>query len=1507
MFRRTLFFLTLLFVLGSQEYLHAQCYSAYSYSKKIAFNNTGPALTDFQVKVKVNTQELIGAGKMQASGNDIRFTDASCNDLSYWIESGINTTNTIIWVKVNSLQANAITILNMYYGNALAPAASNGVTTFESFDDFESGTLSGWTYIGLNTWSVADFGGSKRMKGSNLIDDIGTAAVKYTGPLTDYAVEMDYLSINSDAMGGVLFEYTDPTNFFAIHSMTDESNMIMQSLIVNNIADYTGAWDYTHYSNVWYKWNVERTSAGAAVYFDDQKIIDLPSVFNSGAGVWGYGFAEGAEIYIDNFRVRKLAPANTIEQVVAPVIISLSPATNTTGISRNIDLVMQFATDVKKGTGNITIYRTSNNSIVEQISVNSSNVTISGSTVTINPTSDLPSQTDVYVLIDAGAILDLDNNPFAGINNTATWAFQTSPRLDQHISFAPTNSVTYGDADFDPGATSDNPSNPITYTSSNTAVATIVSGKIHILKAGITTITASQAGHANYNPATDVTQTLTVLPKSLTLTFNATPLITKEYDGNTNATLAAGNYTLVGIVGSDAVTASGTASYADKSIGTTKNITVTGITLSGAQKDNYTLATTSGNTTGNITPKSVSVILIAIPAITKVYDGTTAASLAAGNFGIAGVVAGEQVTVTGTASYDNENAGTGKTVTAGNFVLAGADKDNYTLSTTTASTTGEITAKSISFTLNATPVITKEYDGTTAASLAAGNFQLSGLIGSDNVSVNGTASYDTKQVGTGKTITVTSAALQGVDQGNYSLATTTATTSGNITAKAITVSLNASPLITKVYDGNISAVLAEANYSLSGVLNSDDVKVSGTAEYDNKNIGSGKTISVTNFVLAGADKLNYNLTTTTGTTSGNITAKTITVSLNSSPEITKVYDGNTNAILVAANYSLTGITGSDVVSVSGNAQYGDAQAGNNKTINVGSFILAGADMSNYTISTTNATTTGNITARELTLTLNSSPVISKEYDGTTGIVLAPANYQLSGVIGADNVQVSGTADFDNKNVGNSKTITAGGFVLSGADKANYSLTTQNATTTGNVTAKALMITADNKVRFAGIPNPVFTASYSGFLSNEGPEVLTAEPVFSTTATQASLPGDYAIEVSGASAANYTISYTAGTLTIKDEAPTAINFNQAVLYENKPTGTLAGTLSASSFDPSATFIFTLVSGAGDTDNQLFTINGNQLLSNASFNYEERSTFTVRVRAATQSGLWLEESITVQVTDVNEGPTLDQPGDKALCFVNTPQTIDLTGISAGPEAGQTTTLSVSSDNSPLFGSLTISGTGSTAQIRYTIMSNVAGTALVSVKVKDNGGAQDGGTDEVIKTFRITVNPNPVFTISSDKGTSLSKGNSSQLTITGSDIASVQWSPATGLNDAQSLNPVARPLTNTVYSVIATSAAGCTTTGSISIAVTDDLAVIEPKIIITPNGDGINDRFEIKNIDAYPNNRLQVFDRSGKVVYEKQNYTNNWDGKVQNRPLADDTYFYVLTVNGKVIRKGSITIIK
>ncbi len=82
-------------------------------------------------------------------------------------------------------------------------------------------------------------------------------------------------------------------------------------------------------------------------------------------------------------------------------------------------------------------------------------------------------------------------------------------------------------------------------------------------------------------------------------------------------------------------------------------------------------------------------------------------------------------------------------------------------------------------------------------------------------------------------------------------------------------------------------------------------------------------------------------------------------------------------------------------------------------------------------------------------------------------------------------------------------------------------------------AKApLTITAQDFTRYEGEENPAFTVSYEGFVKNEDATVLTAQPVIATTATVESAAGTYPITVSGATAANYDITFVAGTLTVQ---------------------------------------------------------------------------------------------------------------------------------------------------------------------------------------------------------------------------------------------------------------------------------------------------------------------------------------------------------------------------------------
>lgn len=83
-----------------------------------------------------------------------------------------------------------------------------------------------------------------------------------------------------------------------------------------------------------------------------------------------------------------------------------------------------------------------------------------------------------------------------------------------------------------------------------------------------------------------------------------------------------------------------------------------------------------------------------------------------------------------------------------------------------------------------------------------------------------------------------------------------------------------------------------------------------------------------------------------------------------------------------------------------------------------------------------------------------------------------------------------------------------------------------------------------------------------------------------------------------------------------------------------------------------------------------------------------------------------------------------------------------------------------------------------------------------------------------------------------------------------------------------------------------------------------------VITPNDDGINDTWLIKNIELYPNNLLRIFDRDGRLVYSKLGYDNSWNGMFNGFPLPEDTYYYVLYLDsnkGKDTLKGFISLIR
>ena len=86
--------------------------------------------------------------------------------------------------------------------------------------------------------------------------------------------------------------------------------------------------------------------------------------------------------------------------------------------------------------------------------------------------------------------------------------------------------------------------------------------------------------------------------------------------------------------------------------------------------------------------------------------------------------------------------------------------------------------------------------------------------------------------------------------------------------------------------------------------------------------------------------------------------------------------------------------------------------------------------------------------------------------------------------------------------------------------------------------------------------------------------------------------------------------------------------------------------------------------------------------------------------------------------------------------------------------------------------------------------------------------------------------------------------------------------------------------------------------------------PKIpnTFTPNNDGINDFWTIEYLNTYPDNRVQVFTRTGQLVFESRGYNKPWDGTKNGKPLPFDTYYYIIEPNnGRKPITGYVTIVK
>ncbi len=135
---------------------------------------------------------------------------------------------------------------------------------------------------------------------------------------------------------------------------------------------------------------------------------------------------------------------------------------------------------------------------------------------------------------------------------------------------------------------------------------------------------------------------------------------------------------------------------------------------------------------------------------------------------------------------------------------------------------------------------------------------------------------------------------------------------------------------------------------------------------------------------------------------------------------------------------------------------------------------------------------------------------------------------------------------------------------------------------------------------------------------------------------------------------------------------------------------------------------------------------------------------------------------------------------------------------------------------------------------------------------------------------------------------------------------WTPPTYLDDPTLKNPtILQPKDDITYTVTVTGRGGCVSTDDLFVKI---LKMPKPPNTFTPNGDGINDFWEIRFLNDYPGCVVEIYNTAGTLVYRSIGYPTPWDGKWKGQQLPAGTYYYVIDPkNGRARQPGYVTILR
>ncbi|WP_338508428.1 YDG domain-containing protein [Pseudomonas poae] len=349
-------------------------------------------------------------------------------------------------------------------------------------------------------------------------------------------------------------------------------------------------------------------------------------------------------------------------------------------------------------------------------------------------------------------------------------------------------------------------------------------------------LTGADAGNYQFTAPSNVVAAIT--PRTIGGAFTAD---NKVYDGTSTATVHGGLDSNT-VVADDDLSVTTNGLFADKNVGQGKAVSVFG-SLTGADAGNYQF-TAPSNVVAAITPRTIGG---AFTADNKVYDGTTSATVH-GGLDSNTVVAGDDLNVTTNGLFADKNVGQGKAVSVLGS-LTGADAGNYQfIAPSNGSVVAAITPRTIGGAFTAD---NKVYDGTSTATVHGG-LDSNTVVAGDDLSVTTNGLFADKNVGQGKAVSVFGS-LTGADAGNYQfIAPSNGIVVAAVTPRTIGGAFTAD---NKVYDGT-TTVTVHGSLDSNTVVAGDDLNVTTSGLFADKNVGQGKAVSVLGS-LTGADAGNY--------------------------------------------------------------------------------------------------------------------------------------------------------------------------------------------------------------------------------------------------------------------------------------------------------------------------------------------------------------------------------------------------------------------------------------------------------------------------------------------------------------------------------------------------------------------------------------------------------------------------------------------------------------------------